>query len=227
MAGEYTGDFAIVGEGHTDQLVLDAALNGFFEVADDLRVNYEQPSPDQTGGKQFPPGGWDQVRKYLKGDKFLGALQTNRYLVVHIDTDVSDVFVPRAGLTPAEHVIAIVAYLQGLIAGRAPLDRFIFAIAIDSIECWLLPLVFDRSEKANLTKVAGCLKAVNDKLRMTNGTLLSKGDGSEKAPEAYRRLSKGLEKRKGLDVAAVHNLGFTFFVTQLAQLEWKPVAGAS
>jgi hypothetical protein len=224
---EYVGDFAIVAEGYTDQIVLHAILDGFYEEADDLRVNYEQPPLDESGqhgGHAF--GGWGLVLDYFKQKKFLAALQTNRYLVVHIDTDVAhDYKVPaqKGGrtLTPVEHIAEIRDYFIKLIDGAAPVERFLFAIAVDSIECWLLPLVFDKSQKAKRTKETGCLEAINNKRKKDNALPLSKADGNEKAPEVYQELSKPLKKKKGLREAAL-NPGFRSLVEQLEALKWSP-----
>ena len=64
--------------------------------------------------------------------------------------------------------------------------RFLFAIAVDSIECWLLALVFDESQKAKRAKTSGCLEALDHQLRKAGEKPLS-SQGS-KDPEVYRAL---------------------------------------
>src|SRR5437764_7354557 len=91
------GDFAIVAEGKTDQAVLRNILIGFFAGAgEEPLVNFEQPPLDATGQHGDPPGGWPLVMQYFQQGKFRQALQFNRYLIVHLDTDRSEDYgVPR------------------------------------------------------------------------------------------------------------------------------------
>jgi hypothetical protein len=100
----------------------------------------------------------------------------------------------------------------------------VFAIGLDEIECWLLPVVFDRSEKPALTKVTGCLEALNAKLRKLNEAPLSTL-GSGKDPRRYDRVSAKYRRRKQLEEAAT-NPGLLRFLCELGACVLDPEASA-
>lgn len=220
-------DFALIAEGVTDQQVLEnIVLAWFSELDEEPHVVAELPynpgglteSKDAQGH-----GGWTLVREYFTSGKYKQALQLNRYLVVHVDTDIAHELLAGEGkpATAEEQVEAVIAYFRKLIGDEILAvtgHRFLFAIAVDSIECWLLPLVVDRSQAKVLKKTASCLKTVNDELRRKNEELLSKGDGTEKRPVRYARLSSGFGKRRDVEDAAKHNAGFGRFAAQLADV---------
>ena len=220
-----TGDFAIVAEGYTDQLVIKQILLGLFEQSDDEPfVNFEQPLLDQTSRHRTPePGGWDQVLKYLQQGKYRQALQLNRYLVIHIDTDVSEEYgVPKQRdgkeLTPLDLEAATVDKLRSLIDEsilREHGDRLLFAIAVHSTECWLLPLLFDRSQPQKQAKTVGCLAALDDELRKSNRPPISLADG--KNPDAYRAIVRDFRKRKVIDEASRANPSLGAFIAEVAR----------
>jgi hypothetical protein len=220
------GDFAIIAEGFTDQLVLKNVILGFFDEHEEPVVNFEQPLLDATSRSAQPAhGGWTLVRRYFQERKFLQALQYNKYLVVHIDADIAaelgtPLVVDGKQRTPTELVEDIIAYFRGLLGDEiwsAHQERFLFAIGSDSIECWLLSLVFDRAQKSKRGKTTGCLRALDHEFREKGRPPLSKGES--KQPEAYRELSESFRTRAEVEEAAEHNPGFQRFVAQLASIE--------
>ena len=115
------GDFAIVGEGITDQVVLKSIILAYHrDRALEPDVLFEQPPLDTTGmaGLDPEPGGWTLVVKYLQDRKYLQALQLNRYVVIQIDTDIAgDLGVPRsATVTDEEFIEAVIQNLRSYIA---------------------------------------------------------------------------------------------------------------
>jgi len=224
------GDFAIVGEGVTDQIVLNNILLGYFQDHDpEPLIVFEQPPLDTTGvaGLPHPPGGWTLVVQYLRARKYLQALQLNRYLVIQIDTDIaSDLGVTRTSSASDEEFIElIVEKLCSYIADEdlaSVRKRLLFAVGLDEIECWLLPLVFDRSEKTSLAKTTGCLEAIDHKLtRLNEAPLFTKKDGKD--PRRYARVSAPYRHRKHLDSAAI-NPGFVRFLRELGSCTLDPPA---
>ena len=224
------GDFAIIGEGVTDQIVLRNILLGYFQDHDpEPLIVFEQPPLDTTGaaGLPHPPGGWTLVVQYLRARKYLQALQLNRYVVIQIDTDIaSDLGVPRiATASDDEFIESIISKLCSYIADEdlaSVRERLLFAVGLDEIECWLLPLVFDRSEKASLAKTTGCLEAIDHKLKRLNEVpLFTKKDGKD--PRRYGRISAPYRRRKQLDEAAT-NPGFARFLRELGSCSLDPSA---
>jgi hypothetical protein len=175
------------------------------------------------------PGGWSLVVRYLRDRKYLQALQLNRFVVIQIDSDIAgELGVSRpAAASDAQIVELIIAKLCSEIAAEdlaGVRDRLLFAIGVDEIECWLLPAVFDRSDKRMLSKATGCLEAINRKLRKDNQVLLSSGE--HKDPQRYRRLSEKYRRRRDVEAAAT-NAGFIRFLEQLEAQPLDPVPAAT
>lgn len=215
------GDFAIVAEGITDQIVLRNILNAWFhEREEEPMVTFEQPANDATGASVVPAhGGWTLLIDYFKKQKFIEALQTNTYLVAQIDTDVAvDCGVPHDEDGPTM-VESFIAKLRDLVP-RPILDayghRFLFAIGHASIECWLLPLVEEKNKLSKLKKTVNCDRAVNEAQgRADEEPICTK---EHKFPERYDRLSRGYAKRADVVAASGYNAGFKRFVEQLADV---------
>jgi hypothetical protein len=220
--------FGIIGEGITDQTVIEQILLGYFEdQADELTVNYIQPPLDATGSTGHPaPGGWSLVLDSLSQAKHEKALQTNDYVIIQIDTDVSEqkgYDVPWKdqdgnALSPAALIDRVVAMLVERIGAELYAehgDRFIFAIAVHDIECWLLPLFFD-DQKQKAAKIAGCLETVNHELRKRNERPLSTQKGKD--VRRYQQVARAYARRKTLMAACGKNPSFRRFVDQLGAL---------
>ena len=220
------GDFAIVAEGITDQLVLKNVLLGFFDQQEpEPSFAFVQPLLDETGRAGLPhaPGGWTLVLQYLDEGRYKEALQYNRYLVIQIDTDVCEEYgvsrqIDGRPRSPDEMLEAIKAELRGHIDQEfleTEGHRLLVAIGLDEIECWLLPLVFGPNEESKLRKITGCLEAINRKLEKLDhrGPGLSNSQG--KYPAEYNKLSRRFHKNSVLLNAAGFNRSFEHFLEQL------------
>jgi len=139
-------DFALVSEGVTDHAILKSILIGFFQQQREPEVHREFPDPQAE--KHI--GGWTLVLKYLSDKKYRQAFQLNRFLIVQVDTDIAEdqgFNVARQnenGPLPIEQFIAnVVARLRAEIDDQdwdVYSNRFIFAVGVNQLECWLLPL---------------------------------------------------------------------------------------
>lgn len=226
--------FGIIAEGITDQIVIEQVILGAFDGGDEDDepvVNYVQPLLDRTAQAAAPAaGGWTLVFQYLKLDKHREALQSNDYLVLQIDTDVCDekgFDVPRQeggkALSPAELAARVTAKLQTMLGAdvlEAHAHRILFAIAVDGIECWLLPLVFTNNKAG---KTTGCLGAMNHELRKQKRTPLSKADGEAKDPRAYKDVARAYADSGKLRKLAGKNPSLGLFVDQLDEIP-RPAA---
>lgn len=223
------GDFAIVGEGPTDQLVLDAIIQAYYDGREpEPDIVFEQPPIDRTGlaGQDPAPGGWTLVTQYLRDRKYLQALQLHRYVIVQIDTDIAgELGIAQSSSISDESIIdAVIAHLTSCIAeeDRPRVEsRLLFAIGFDEIECWLLSAVFDRSERTNLAKTTGCLEAIDRKLQRQDQKPLSKPGHAGKDLRRYREVCRAFRRRRDLD--AITNPGFARF---LRDLETHPIDAA-
>jgi len=115
-----------------------------------------------------------------------------------------------------ENVIAKLVGLIGRETYEAYADRFIFAVAVHSIECWLLPLVFDDHKTA---KITGCLDVLNHELRaVRNVAPLSLADGKGKDPQVYARHAREYKKPKQLQKCSTKNRSLALFLNQFGRL---------
>lgn len=160
--------FALVTEGITDQVVIEAVLDAFYSdvAAEDVDVNILQPLRDETdiarqGRDSF--GGWENVLEHVSlPERMSDALQFNDYLVVQIDTDCCghknfDVATAAFGkeLPIPEIVDAVKTFIISKIDPeiyRAAKDRIIFAVGVHSTECWLLPLYAKKEQHIKKTQ---------------------------------------------------------------------------
>ncbi len=212
----------IIAEGPTDQRVIEAIIKGVVNGGEgpavELLVHDVRPEP---GG----PGGWGLVFAALRQGQHEEALQHNDYLVIQIDTDVCELSgfdVPRreAGreLDEPDLIARVVARLKREMTPEfldAHGHRVVFAIAVNELECWLLPLVYENKKAA---KTVGCFEALTQGLKDRKELGLLQRDGNSKAPRRYQDVSAPLRKPKGLANAMAHSPSLKAFVDQLSAL---------
>jgi hypothetical protein len=205
--------FAGITEGITDQIIIENILAGYFNP--DVDVNWLQPLRDTTDANRASNyGGWSQVFEYCQSEDFKEAFQFNEYIIIQIDTDVSEEHygVPHRDsdieLLPEQLVENVIAKFKSSIGedfySRYE-DKIIFAIAVHSTECWLLPLYYTDSKKA---KIKNCLKTLNQALKREGFTI----DPNNKKTEYYRNISSKYGKRKTLLNCCKENPSFKIFI---------------
>jgi hypothetical protein len=214
--------FGVIAEGPTDQVVIENILLGYFEdQEDELAIQPIQPPRPLTE----TPAGWGNVFKSLEQKDHEGALQFNDYLVIHIDTDVqeeSGFDVPRRDkgkvLSVSDRVDRVIDRLKQEIDNgfyQSNAHRILFAIAVDSIECWLLPLLYPNKKDAKKdAKIVGCLESANQALRKVDRDALSAGTVKKFLP-AYEEASSGYRKHKTLIELRDKNPSLGLFIEQL------------
>lgn len=192
--------FGLIAEGITDQIAIENILVGYFNNPD-IDVNFLQPLRDETGSDRAENyGGWSQVIEYCQSPKFRNAFKFNQYVIIQIDTDVSqDWNAPytvshrdeNGELTPEQLIEKVIEMLVGLIEEdfyQQHQERIIFAISVHSIECWFLPLYYSDNRKAEITN---CLERLNRELAKKEKFTID-----AKKPKYYRRISKKYIKHK-------------------------------
>ena len=133
--------------------------------------------------------------------KFKEAFQYSKYIIIQIDTDVSE----REGfdvskrdtkgkeLEPVELIENVITKLIGLIGQEfynEHVDRIIFAISVHEIECWLLPLYYNDKKQA---KTSGCVKTLNIELAKKEGFTI---DVNSKNQKYHDHITKQFWKKK-------------------------------
>ena len=147
MEAQGSPSFALIAEGPSDHVVLTYFLAAYFQDPNIIANPVQPPSA-------LIPGGWTEVLRCCSSPRVEASLVDNDFVVIQIDTDVCEDVgfdVPRrsvAGdeLAPDEMAEAVTKFLisrflPGVYAKFA--DRIIFAVCVDSIECWLLPLYYN------------------------------------------------------------------------------------
>jgi len=87
--------------------------------------------------------------------------------------------------------------------------KILFAIAVNEIECWLLPLFY--SDK-NAAVTSTCLERLNRQLRKNNERPIT-----EKKYDQYDKISRPYCKRKALMAESDKNPSFKIFVDKLKE----------
>jgi len=210
--------FALVTEGLTDQIIIENILIGFFDDPD-MSVNSLQPLRDETDrSRTINPGNWHQVLEYCSSERFRGAFQFNDYVIVQIDTDVaadygvSDRDEEGNELSVEdmiERVKAVLIVHIGQEFYKNYTRRILFAVAVQSIECWLLPLLFGDKKKS---KTVNCLGTLNQGLARKISFSI---DPNNKRPEYYENISVEYTKRKRLMALYSSNPSLEAFVHEL------------
>lgn len=208
--------FALISEGITDQVVIEAILDSFYKGGDDeLSVAYIQPTRDATDLSRQDKedfGGWEQVLEHCSiSEHMYEALALNDYIIIQIDSDIC--WHPTIQIDPGLPWNELVETIQNLIISRIDptivtnhQERLIFAIAVHSTECWLIPLY---------TKVKGELNRVNDCEGLLGSIMRRNNDVFKKDYRAFNTLVRPLRKKKNLLDALSFSPSLNNFVASL------------
>jgi hypothetical protein len=214
--------FGLIAEGITDFAVLENILFGFFKDSEP-KIRELQPLRDATDdAARF--GGWVKVFEYCRSSKLLNDLQTSDYLIIQIDTDcchetgydVSPLDAQNQKLTPDALAEKVEKQLKSVISAGISVNplltesefwsnyghRILFAVSVEAIECWLLPLHLENKMQADTNN---CLAKLSRK-----GILL----GAKKQRD-YNNASAAFAKHKKLMVVYAKNPSLKRFVEQL------------
>ena len=198
--------FGLISEGVTDNAVLVNILIGYFDQDISEYINHLQPPPKTSGG-------WSRVLKYCSSSDFKNDLAKNDFIVIQIDTDRSfelpfDVAHEQNGqkLSVEKMVENVKNRFEKLFLEAFGVDflpkfghRILFAIAVHSTECWLLPLHY-KGLKDQL-EIRHCYEKLNKKIV-----------GLKKEYKIYNALSTDFCSPKKLEKAASANPSFKIFI---------------
>jgi hypothetical protein len=205
--------FGLVTEGESDFVVLKSVLTGYFEKSD-LLVSLQHPLRDETD-RGMVTGGWPNLRAYCRSETFQLTFQSCDYVVIQIDTDVSEEFgvshrYEGAALSLEmliERTISKIIEWIGPEFHALVQDRVLFAIAVHQIECWLLPIYITDKKRS---KTTNCIDTLNQVLPQREGFSIH-----AKEYRYYEKMSKHFLKRKQLLQYVPRNPSLHTFVQQL------------
>jgi hypothetical protein len=214
-----TPTFGIIAEGPSDHMVLQLVLAGYFHDSD-IDPNPLQPLRDATGTFE-EKGGWHQVLEYCSSEKFRAAFNDNDYVIIQIDTDVSEEH-PAYGVPHRSSAgrLYLCDELTDLVyttlinkIGRdfydAHRDRIIFAVCVHSLECWLLPLWCSDARRG---RIQNCLKCLNEQLNKKEGFVIDAKD-----TRYYRVAAKRYANERTLRQHWENNPSLKIFIQHLEQ----------
>lgn len=185
---------ALITEGVSDQRMIEAMVRRVFNPNISVPSVYPE-DPEEKAGYSY-------VVNKIK-TSLIDILSFNDFVIIHIDSDAAyhdnalDVFRNiQCNRDPQEVINQFIEALISLIGYDlyAELNnKIFFAIPVDSMECWLLPIVYssnNRDDKTKQKKTTGCLGCCNQKLR-TKGLEID----PERKMVAYNELKKEIEKQ--------------------------------
>lgn len=211
--------FGLITEGITDFRVLQNILVGYVGSDNIGEIRPLQPNPAAPAHDAAAFGGWYKVFEYCKSSRFVGAFEDNNFVVIHVDTDCAHEKHYEVANTDADgKPLSVEAFtdkvrekISGLIRASVTEEvwqlmqsRILFAIAVSSTECWLLPLHFEDAKTAGNT--INCLK----KFELKKSGLLNKTK-----THTYDTASKDFRKGKLLHSAAEKHPSLRLFVSEL------------
>lgn len=218
--------FGIISEGITDQIVLENILCGYFSNMDlNSNITFLQPPRDNTDQAQVSRfGGWFNVFEFCKSQRFLEAFEPNDYIIIQIDTDRAEdahfdvIKRDEEGIdyTPEVLVSKVIDKFKGIFQTSFAEQyafiekRIIYAVCVDEIECWLLPLFYTNGIKE---ATHNCVYHINRKARERFGFYINPND--KNAGRYYDKLSKDYLKKKHLFPNCEKNISFKLFIESL------------
>ena len=214
--------FGLITEGLTDQIVIENILAGYFN-SPDLDIRQLQPERDKDNENKSKYGGWTLVFNYCKSRNFQEALQFIDYIIIQIDTDVSEDYnIPKQNengeFSPQQLIKKVIEKFRGASGDdfySKYQQKIIFAISVHSIECWLFPLYYTDNKK---DKVKNCLKTLNRELPKKHNFT---SDANAKNPEYYREISEQYRNSKVLMKHYAENPSLKFFIEQIQSRDIK------
>jgi hypothetical protein len=209
--------FGLITEGLTDQIVIENILAGYFKSLD-LDVEPLQPERDKDNQNKSKYGGWTLVFDYCQSKDFRESFQFIDYIIIQIDTDVSEDYNiahqdENGEFTPQQLIAKVIEKFRDGIGEdfyNTNQQKIIFAISVHSIECWLLPLYYtDKQKKA---KCKNCLNTLNYELSKQHKFTIDK---NAKNPEYYREIAQQYGKHKVLMKHYQDNPSLKIFIEEI------------
>jgi len=216
---------ALITEGITDQYVIKPIIENYFDSIDFV-FNPITPPVDETD-KQTGHGSWTNVVRACTTENFEELFNYNDYVVIQIDADISytkgfDVAHSENGITLSPNILYdnIISKLQSFIPKETLnlyAHRFLFAIGILTIECWLVGLV---NSKHTNNEIHNCLFKLNKMLAKKNLKPINQNNKNNfQSKTTYQKLAKEFKNKNLIEIHSKSNIGFEKFVNQLFMLK--------
>lgn len=220
--------FGLITEGVSEHNIIKYLLERFFRDEDPYFSSFV---PKIVDGKQIDDGGWTKVLEACGSEDIETYLIENDYLIVQIDTDmsqtspfnVSHTFTDEDGKVVEKPTDQLHKDVMDVLQSRIPLeiwgtfqDKIIFAICIHTIECWLLPAVYSDE---NRTAIKNCLNRLNRGIKQKLNLRPITQKNSVQSRKTYATVLSHYKKKKDILEASRFNFGFQRFIDALKQIE--------
>ena len=217
--------FALITEGVSEHRIIKHILEKYFKESN---VFFRQIQPQINNEKQKSGGGWSEVLKYCKRDDDLKEIfNTNDYLIIQIDTDQSQTKPFNISHTKPDNTLKlveelyfdVVEKLMRLISPeiiKAYGNNIFFAICINTIECWLLPIYYINNHKSDINT---CLPTLNKELRKKNIHVIPVANkNNSNSIRSYEAILRNWRKKQDIVNSAQYNSSFKKFIESIGTI---------
>ena len=212
---------ALITEGVTDQFIIKPIIENYYKDTE-FRFTPIQPPVDETD-KQSGFVSWTNVVNLCKNENIIELFDYNDFVIIHIDADISqeksfDVPHLKNGKQIESKILCenIINKLQSFIPDETWIEysnKFLFAIGIYSIECWLVALVNQSHTKKN---IQNCISRLNKSLSKKNiKPINTKNKNNYNSRVTYKKLASQFKNKKIIQKYATKNIGFELFIKQI------------
>lgn len=218
--------FGLACEGATDHIAISNILYGCFPNLEDANdeIKELQPLYSKAKQKQLSEGGWKMLLHYLQTKQFRDAVRNIDFVIVQIDTDISEredsrilLKAPHRDtnneeLSPEQLIKNIQARLITIINEKKPdfyeknAHKIIFAICVHSLECWFVSFYSEQPEIHNCNDILKTLP-ISSKIRIT------------KKQKNYNQLSEPFLIKENIDVVAQKDPSFQVVIQALKNIQ--------
>lgn len=225
-------DFGIAAEGVTDQVTIQNIICGFFDSMENLEqdITFVQPHEDASDEDDIRGyGSWTSLFSYLKDKRFREDVLNTEFLIIQVDSDVCNEVgfdVNRFDESNNEIKVTdlinrvVIKLVEQISLGDADFyntfcDKIIFAVCVDSIECWIYKHYETDSRKVKTSKIKGCEASLEQAISKSHKKL-----STLKCAKEYEKLSKPFRKKKIINQIFNSDFSFEVFVGHLENINY-------
>jgi len=221
-------NFALITEGASEYRIIKHIITKYFKTEEPL-IN--QIYPRIINGKQDlnTPGGWNEVLKFCGRFDMDSIFVENDYLIIQIDSDrcqtkpfnVSDTKSDNTKKTIEELHTDIVARIYENIKSTIKdqyQNNILFAICVNTIECWLLPIYYNNHHRCDTSNCLYTLNSALEKNKIHRLPSRSKDKNNATSVCTYNQVLNNWKRKKDISSSAQFNPSFRLFVESLASI---------
>lgn len=198
-------------------------------LGDNISIHAIEPETKFENGHlvQNGYGGWQQVLRHCNDETVERIMEYNDYLLIQIDTDTANQQGYDVNTLDANGQVKTPDVLYQDVKSRLLANisvevqekykgRILFAICMNEIECWLLPLYYTNN---NRCKMQNCVYTLNQALSKKNiGGIPANDKNDPYARIIYGKVLKNFKNKKTIQDCAQYHYGFNELAKQMDAL---------